>query len=85
MRQFFLLLFLSSRHSCLVICDDVLPALNTRSYVAHRAGNLVLFCLCIGMLLPSNGESMLDPFEDMEDPVPLGIRNQNISVTVCIA
>lgn len=58
--------FLSSRRSCLAICDDVLPVLNTRSYVAHRARNFVLFYLCISMLLPSNGESMLDPFEDME-------------------
>lgn len=42
---------------------DVPPPL---SYVTHRAGNLGLFYLCASMLLPSNGEHMVDACEDME-------------------
>lgn len=64
--RFFLLPFLPSRCSWLAKCDGVLPFLNTRSYTAHRARTFLLFYLCTSMLLPSNGDSMLDSFEDME-------------------
>lgn len=64
---FSLLPFLPTRCSWLEECDGVLPSLSTRTEIAHRARTFVLFYLCTSMLLPSNGESTLNSFEDMEN------------------